>query len=255
MNDCGLVDLREPFTSRLNRGLILGPDGNKMSKSKGNVINPDEIVDRLGGDTVRLYLAFIGPYNEPGNYPWDPNGVVGVRRFLERVWRLQDSLQNSESNEITKLLHKTIQKVTIDAERLKFNTAISAMMIYVTSAEKTGITRESFENFLRLLSIFAPHISEELYSLQGNKQSIHKQPWPIVDKIQLIDDTVTIGIQINGKRRADYDFQTDASQDDVENIVLNEVKELEQHLKNLDIAKIIYVPGRIVNIVGKQLDN
>ncbi len=254
MNDCGLIDFREPFKRRLNRGLIIGTDGNKMSKSKGNVINPDEVVERLGADTVRLYLAFIGPYNEPGNYPWDPNGVVGVRRFLERVWRLKDSIVNEESENIKKLLHKTIEKVTNDTQRLKFNTAISTMMTFVTQAEKQKVTQETYEVLLKLLSVFAPHITEELYFSLENKKSIHTISWPTFDETLLKDDTVTIGIQINGKRRADYEFAIDASQDDVENIIKNEVPELKKHLENLEIAKIIYVPGKIVNIVGKPLD-
>ncbi len=255
MNDCGLIDMREPFTQRLNRGLILGPDGNKMSKSKGNVINPDEIVELLGADTVRLYLAFIGPYNEPGNYPWDPNGVVGVRRFLERVWRISENLQEKDGEGVEKGLHQMIDKVTRDSGRLKFNTAISAMMTFVTLAEKQGIQKESYLVFLKTLSIFAPHITEELSSILGNTDSIHTQAWSEVDESQLQEDTVTIGIQINGKRRAEYEFATDASQDDVENIINNELVSTVKHLENLEIAKIIYVPGKIVNIVGKTLDN
>ena len=254
MNDCGLVDMREPFKHRLNRGLIIGTDGNKMSKSKGNVINPDGIVERLGADTVRLYLAFIGPYNEPGNYPWDPNGVVGVRRFLERVWRLHEGLQDSNGEGTEKALHHMVKKVTEDAERLKFNTAISAMMTFVTHAEKKGVSQASYTTFLRLLSIFAPHISEELFARLGNEMSIHTVDWPRADKNLLIENTVVIGVQINGKRRAEHEFSLDASQEDVENIVRNNIPELQKHLENLEIAKIIYVSGKIVNIVGKNLD-
>lgn len=255
MNDCGLLDFREPFKQRLNRGLILDEHGNKMSKSKGNTVNPDEVVDRLGADTVRLYLAFIGPYNEPGSYPWDPNGVVGVRRFLERVWRLQDTLVDEEKEAVTKELHKMLKKVSEDAGRLKFNTAISAMMTFVTFAEKNGISKSTFKTFLKTLSIFAPHITEELYQAQGEQESIHTLPWPEIKEEYLQEDTVTIGIQVNGKRRADYSFRVDASQGDVEKIVQEEVPELTKHLENLEISKIIYVPGKIVNIVGKNLDN
>lgn len=254
MNDCELVDMREPFNQRLNRGLILGPDGNKMSKSKGNVINPDEIVDRLGADTVRLYLAFIGPYNEPGNYPWDPNGVVGVRRFLERVWRLQDTIQTQDGRGIEKALNQMLSKVTQDSARLKFNTAISAMMTFVTLAEKESISKKTYEMLLKTLSIFAPHITEEIFSLLGNTESIHTKPWFGVNKELLLEDTVIIGVQINGKRRAEHEFAVDASQEDVENIVKNTIPEVSKHLENFEIAKIIYIPGKIVNIVGKSLD-
>ena len=255
MNDCGLIDIREPFKQRLNRGLILGPDGNKMSKSKGNVINPDEIVERLGADTVRLYLAFIGPYNEPGNYPWDPNGVVGVRRFLERVWRLHETLQEVDGEGVLKALNQMIDKVTQDAGRLKFNTAISAMMVFVTQAEKKGVSRASYEILLKILSVFAPHVTEELYSILGNTDSIHRESWPEVDRTLLIEDTVVIGVQINGKRRTEHKFSIDASQEDVENIAKNDIPEIKKHLANFEIARIIYVSGKIVNIVGKSLDN
>lgn len=255
MTSCGLIDMKEPFTQRLNRGLILGPDGNKMSKSKGNVINPDEIVELLGADTVRLYLAFIGPYNEPGNYPWDPNGVVGVRRFLERVWRVSESLLDTDGEGTEKALHQMIDKVTNDAGRLKFNTAISAMMTFITHVERNGISQASYETFLKVLSVFAPHITEELYHNLGNPESIHLNAWPEIDTALLAEDTVVIGIQVNGKRRAEYEFAVGATQKDVEKIIAQEGENITNHLKNFEIARIIYVPGKIVNIVGKTLDN
>lgn len=250
LNDIGLLDFDEPFKRRLNRGLILGPDGNKMSKSKGNVIDPDEIVDRLGADTVRLYLSFIGPYNEVGSYPWDPNGVVGVRRFLERVWRIKDNISDSESEDTTKILHKTIKKVETDVSKLKFNTALSAMMQFINHVEKESITKESYEILLKLLAPYAPHFSEELWSILGNDSSIHTESWPEYDEGLVKDDTVTIGIQVNGKVRAEHDFKVDALQEEVEEVVKS-IPEIVKWVEDKEIVKVVYVPGRIVNVVVK----
>jgi leucyl-tRNA synthetase len=245
--DLGLVNESEPYARRMNRGIILGPDGNKMSKSKGNVINPDEVVERLGADTVRLYLAFIGPYNEPGHYPWNPDGVVGVRRFLERVWRLQDKVtadgQVTETTE--RELHKAIKKVTDDALQLKFNTAISAMMTFVNVAEKEGITAPQYTTLLQLLAPFAPHITEELWALLGNSTSIHTQKWPQHDQSKLVQDTLTLGISVNGKRRGEVSVSAHATETEVIQAAQAAVaKWLEGGYK-----KAIVVQGRVVNFV------
>jgi leucyl-tRNA synthetase len=245
--DLGLVKDSEPYVKRINRGLVLGPDGNKMSKSKGNVIDPDEQVSRLGADTVKMYLAFMGPYGELSNYPWDMGGIAGIRRFLERVYGLSDHTQDSESEAMTRLLHKTIKKVRSDIELYKFNTAISAMMIFVNAAEKEGLSNESYRTFLKLLAPFAPHITEELYNALGETESIHLQPFPSYDEALAKEDVVTIGVQINGKIRGNITLSPDATE--AEAVALaKETEGLKDRLQG-DIAKVIYVPGRILNLL------
>jgi len=247
----GLSEQSEPYTRRVNRGLILGPDGNKMSKSKGNIIDPDEQVGRVGSDTVKMYLAFMGPYAEMANYPWDMGGIAGLRRFLERVNGLSDHLTDNPSSEEKILLHKTIKKVTEDIKVFKFNTAISAMMIFVNQVEKTGLSKKSYEQFLQLLAPFAPHLTEELWSQIGNKTSIHNTLFPTFDEKLTLSETVTIGVQINGKVRGQITIPPDAS----EAIALSTLKKdesLQQRLLATTIQKVIYVPGKILNIVSKD---
>ncbi len=248
--DMGLVKESEPFTERMNRGLILGPDGQKMSKSKGNVIDPDEWVERVGADSVRMYLAFIGPFNEVGQYPWDIGGIAGVRRFLERVWKLSQSEFlniSSEKKEIESLLHKTIKKVTEDIESYKFNTAISSMMILLNEIEN-GISKEKFEIFLKLLSPFAPHITEEVWNNLGNTGSIHLEKWPVWDKEKLIESETKIMVQINGKIRAEFLAESEISEEEAKEKALG-IKEVQKWLAEKQISKVIWVPGRLLNIV------
>lgn len=246
MNDIGLSEDKETFVVRRNRGLILGPDGNKMSKSKGNVINPDEIVDRLGADTVRLYLGFMGPYGVTGNYPWDPNGVVGVRRFLERVWKLKEKIG---AGTVTPLLHKTIHKITTDIEEYKFNTSISAMMILVNEWEKTDqILLDEYKKLLTLLAPFAPHITEELWSELGETRSIHFSTWPVPNQDLLIDTEVVVGVQINGKLRAEIPIKSGSSEEEIKEAVLL-LPRIKEYLGDREIKKFIVVPNRIINIV------
>jgi len=254
----GFVTDDESYKIRRNRGLILGPDGNKMSKSKGNVVNPDEIVDRLGADTVRLYLCFMGPYGITVNYPWDPNGVVGVRRFLERVWKFASKIKNENSNiknEGLKILHKTIKGVTEDIEGFKFNTAISKMMILMNEWEKfENISTVDFKIFLQLLAPFAPHVAEELWSqLQTSNyklptNSIHLSNWPKYDPSLIIDTEMTIVIQINGKVRADMVVDKNLSEDEIKEKALSHQK-IKMWIEGKEIRKIIYVSGRLVSIV------
>lgn len=246
MNDIGLSEDKETFVVRRNRGLILGPDGNKMSKSKGNVINPDEIVDRLGADTVRLYLGFMGPYGVTGNYPWDPNGVVGVRRFLERVWKLKEKIG---AGTVTPLLHKTIHKITTDIEEYKFNTSISAMMILVNEWEKTDqILLDEYKKLLTLLAPFAPHITEELWSELGETRSIHFSTWPVPNQDLLIDTEVVVGVQINGKLRAEIPIKSGSSEEEIKEAVLL-LPRIKEYIGDREIKKFIVVPNRIINIV------
>lgn len=242
--DLRLVKDKEPYTRRMNRSLIMGPDGQKMSKSRGNVIDPDAVVEKLGADTVRMYLAFIGPYNEVSNYPWNPDGVVGVRRFLERTWRVKP--RTSDVLGVETMLHKTIKKVSEDVPMQKFNTAIAQMMIFLNVVEKNGVGKRQWETFLRLLAPFAPHIAEELWQELGHKASIHKEKWPKFDAKKLLEETVTIAIQINGKTRGEVSVETDASKDVVEQVAREAVKE---RLDGKTITRTVVVPNRLVNFV------
>jgi leucyl-tRNA synthetase/phosphoserine phosphatase len=246
--DLKLVGEKEPYTRRMNRGLILGPDGQKMSKSKGNVIDPDTVVANLGGDTVRLYLAFIGPYNEPGSYPWNPDSIMGVRRFLERTWRLLDKVAATKKadTDVERELHKTIKKVGEDCAELKFNTAIAQMMIFLNAAESKGITAKQYAQFVRILAPFAPHITEELWALLKQKGSVHAAPWPKFDPKKLVADTVTIAVQINGKTRAEAKVPQGASKEDQEAAARAAVAD---RLAGQEVRRAIVVPGRLVNFV------
>jgi leucyl-tRNA synthetase len=232
---------------RINRGLILGPDGNKMSKSKGNVVDPDEQVQLVGADTVKMYLAFMGPY-QGTNYPWDLGGVAGLRRFLERVNGLSGHIIDTEPKETLSLLHKTIKKVGEDITTFKFNTAISAMMIFVNQAEKSGLTRESYLLFLRLLAPLAPHLTEELWHEAGNTSSIHTAEFPSYDPELAKDDTATIGVQINGKMRGTITVAVDATE--AEALAILKMDEaLNSRIDGKEMKKIIYIPGRILNLI------
>jgi leucyl-tRNA synthetase len=243
--DIGFVNESEAFTVRRNRGLILGPDGNKMSKSKGNVVNPDEIVERLGADTVRMYLAFMGPYGTTANYPWDPNGVVGVRRFLERVWKLQTKISDSPAVG----LDKKIKKMTEDIEDHKYNTAISQMMIVLNEWDAlVSISREDYKTFLRLLAPFAPHITEELWSSLGEAESIHLAPWPTFDESKTVDAEVTIAIQINGKVRGSLVVGRDESEESIKEKAFA-LPQIAKYLESQEIKKVVYIAGKIISVV------
>lgn len=245
--DLGLVTESEPYRRRINRGLILGPDGNKMSKSKGNVIDPDEQVKLVGADTVKMYLAFMGPY-EGNNYPWDMGGIAGIRRFLERVYGLTEHFTANESTEVTRQLHKTIIKVTNDVRDFKFNTGISAMMIFVNLAEKQGLTQDSYKQFIRLLAPFAPHLTEEIWHELGHTTSVHSEGYPVGDAEIAKDSAVVIGVQINGKLRGNITIAPNAAETDA----LTQAKadpQIASRLAEGNIIKVIYVPGKILNIV------
>ncbi len=251
MYDLGLVNNSEPYARRMNRSLIMGPDGQKMSKSRGNVIDPDAVVKQLGADTVRMYLAFIGPYNEVASYPWNPNGVVGVRRFLERVWRLGQSLVKSHESKanadaVERELHKTIKKVGEDIANLKFNTAISQMMIFLNLAEEKNITKSQYQKFIALLAPFAPHVTEELWNAIGNKKSVHLAPWPKFDETKLVADLATIVVQINGKVRAQFTAEINATEDAVRDAGQEAAA---RWLEGKQIRKAIFVANRLVNFV------
>lgn len=244
--DLGLVGDNEPYKRRLNRGLILGPDGNKMSKSKGNVIDPDEHVKTVGADTVKMYLAFMGPY-EGANYPFDLGGIAGVRRFLERVNGLTEHITTTKTKSTERLLHKTIKKVAEDVVVFKFNTAISAMMMLVNHVEKEGISKEGYEAFLQILAPFAPHLTAELWAEAGKADSIHLSTFPTYDANVAKDTEVTIGVQINGKMRGTITIAPELSE--VDAVELAKADETVAKYIHTDIRKIVYVPGRILNII------
>ncbi|MBI4093701.1 leucine--tRNA ligase, partial [Candidatus Kaiserbacteria bacterium] len=247
--DLGLVADKEPYTRRMNRSLILGPDGQKMSKSRGNVIDPDAVVARLGADTVRMYLAFIGPYNEVSSYPWNPDGVVGVRRFLERVWRIGQTTEKRVERApeaIESLLHKTIKKVGEDIVAMKFNTAIAQLMIFLNAVEKHGIGKEQWNIFLRLLAPFAPHIAEELWIAAGNRKSVHLSAWPPYDASKLKEETITIAVQVNGRTRGEASVATGVDKAAVEKAAREAVA---SRLEGKRIIRTIVVPNRLVNFV------
>ncbi len=245
--DLGLVTLNEPYRRRINRGLILGPDGNKMSKSKGNVIDPDEQVKLVGADTVKMYLAFMGPY-EGANYPFDLGGIAGVRRFLERIYGLSDHIIDTDSDETKKLLHKTIAKVRGDIEVFKFNTAISAMMIFVNQAEKTGLTSDSYRLFIRLMAPFAPHLTEEVWAVIGNAGSVHLTDYPTPDTNLLQDTEVTLGVQVNGKLRGTVTVAPTATEAQVVEIAMKN-KDIIKHTTGKTLQKVVYVPGKILSLI------
>ncbi|MDO8514131.1 MAG: class I tRNA ligase family protein [bacterium] len=248
--DLGLVKDAEPYKRRMNRSIILGPDGQKMSKSHGNVVDPDEVVERLGADTVRMYLAFVGPYNEVSSFPWNPDGVVGVRRFLERVCRAQDMVGKAENTALVNLLHKTIKKVGEDINAMKFNTAISSLMIFLNALEKEKkIGKSQWERFLKLLAPFAPHMAEELWGLGEHKRSVHKEPWPIYDEALLKDESVTIAVQINGKMRGTVEVAAGTDKTALETAAREAVV---ARLEGKKISRTIVVPGRLVNFVVEE---
>ncbi len=246
--DMGLTTQSEYCTLRMNRGLILGTDGNKMSKSKGNVIDPDDIVMRLGADTVRMYLAFIGPFNETGSYPWDANGVVGIRRFLERVFYASEKVSDSVMAQ-NKILHESIKKVTTDIAILKYNTAISQLMIHSNSwATCENISRQEYMIFLQLLAPFAPHLAEELWSKNEGQNSVHQSNWPKFDEQYLVVNSVTLGVQVNGRLRGSIEISPDAHEEDALSKA-RENKKIAEYITNVSVQKIIYIPGKILNIV------
>ncbi|MES2770330.1 MAG: leucine--tRNA ligase [Bdellovibrionota bacterium] len=257
MFDAGMVTHEEPFHKLVHQGMILGGDGEKMSKSRGNVINPDDVTHKHGADSLRMYLMFMGPLDR--DKPWQDSGIDGVRRFLDRVWRLcWDEINNKPiftniepSPEIQKILHKTIKKVTEDIESLSFNTAISQMMILVNEIYKTENRPVSvLKTLSQLLMPFAPHIAEELWSLLGGSGLVSLAPWPAFDPKLVIDDTISMGVQVNGKTRGSIEIPTNASED-IAVKAAQEIAAVQNALNGLTIQKVIYKVGKILNIIAK----
>ena len=245
--DQGLVTAKEPYTKRVPHGIVLGPDGEKMSKSRGNVVNPDDIVKNFGADTMRLHMQFLGPHE--AQVAWNDQGIIGTRRFLERVWNMTMFIGKIESEQVTQLLHKTIKKISDDIEHADFNTAISAMMVFVKFIhEGNQLTRESFNAFIKLLSPFAPHIAEEIWSNLGNKKMIVSENWPKYDESKLVSSRVKIVAQVNGKVRGMIDVPHDSSEETVEKAVLKN-QDIVKWLSNKQITKKILVKNKIINFV------
>jgi len=248
--DCGIVKTKEPFQKLFNQGMILGFDGEKMSKSRGNVVNPDDIVRDYGADTLRLYEMFMGPLE--ATKPWTTSGVEGPRRFLERVYRLYTEIANivDENKALEKVYHQTVKKVTVDYEHLRFNTAISQMMTFVNECYKNpNVPFKYLEGFLKLLNPVAPHLTEELYQNVLNfTTSIAHSKWPEFDESVLVEDKVTVVIQVNGKLRDKVDVAVNIDKAELEKIALASEK-VKSFIEGKEIRKVIVVPNKIVNIV------
>ena len=256
LHDLGLVSSREPFKKLFNQGMIQGEDGQKMSKSKGNVINPDDVVSEYGADSFRLYEMFMGPLDK--SKPWSTKGLQGCYRFTQKIWRLftEDNLKivdDEPSKETLRVLHQTIKKVTKDLESLDFNTAVSQMMIFVNHMlNQDSYNKEVLYHFLIILNPFAPHLSEELNEVlfKDNYSPINDKKWPEYDESLMVSDFMVIAVQIDGKTRGTVQIEASAVKEEIFNFVINNDK-FSKYLKDCEIIKKIYVPNRLVNLVIK----
>ncbi len=248
--DIGVVPNPEPYAKRTSHGMILGENGEKMSKSRGNVVNPDDIVKEYGADTMRLYEMFIGDFEKSA--PWSSSSIKGCRRFLERIWSMQDNLTDSDdySERLESAFHKTIKKVSSDIEEMKFNTAIAALMALINECGNQPLTKGELKTLLLLLSPFAPHICEEMWELNGFGGTINDQKWPEYDEAKCVDKSVEIVVQINGKVRTKMIVAADAEQ----NAVLAAAKadeKIASQIEDKTVVKELYIKGKLVNIVVK----
>ncbi|WP_313471044.1 leucine--tRNA ligase [Lysinibacillus sp.] len=256
--DLGVVHTKEPFQKLFNQGMILGEGNEKMSKSKGNVVNPDEIIDSHGADTLRLYEMFMGPLE--ASVAWSTNGLDGARRFLDRIWRLfvneedgtiSAKIQVSNDQTLEKAYHQTVKKVTEDYEGIRFNTAISQMMVFINDCYKVDVIPTAYaEGFVKMLAPIAPHIAEELWQLLGNEGTISYAQWPTYDEAKLVDDEVEVAVQDAGKVRAKIVVAKDASKEDIEKVALADEK-VQEYMAGKSLVKVIVIPGKLVNIVVK----
>ena len=254
--DLGLVSTKEPFKKLFNQGMIGGEDGQKMSKSRGNVVNPDDVVGKYGADSFRIYEMFMGPLDK--SKPWSTKGLQGCYRFVQKIWRLYTEdeskiVDDEPSKETIRILHQTIKKVTQDLEDLNFNTAVSQMMIFVNHMlNQENYHREVLHTFLIILNPFAPHLAEELNEkmFKEDYSPISEKPWPAFDNTLIVSDTITIAVQINGKTRGTIDIEIDAKEDLIFDMILND-DNLNKYIKGMEIIRKIYVPNKIINIVLK----
>lgn len=255
--DIGVVSTKEPFQNLFNQGMILGENNEKMSKSKGNVVNPDDIVESHGADTLRMYEMFMGPLD--ASIAWSNNGLDGSRRFLDRIWRLltdengniaDNIVETDDLAQLEKIYHQTVKKVTENFEELKFNTAISQLMVFINEAYKAEVMPKVFiEGFVKLLSPVAPHIAEELWEKLGHTDTITYETWPAYDEAKLVDDEVEIVIQINGKMKVKLMVPTDTPKEKLEEIAMDD-HIIKEQIDGKTIRKVIAVPGKLVNIVA-----
>ena len=246
--DIGVVPFSEPYKKRTSHGMILGENGEKMSKSRGNVVNPDDVVNEFGADTMRLYEMFIGDFEKAA--PWNTASVKGCKRFLDRVWNLQDMLTDSMeySKELESVMHRTIKKVTEDIDALKLNTAIAAMMSLINEFyDKKSVTRGELKTLVTLLNPFAPHITEEIWQQQGFEGQIAHTQWPVFDPEKCVDKTVELVVQVNGKVRAKLEVPADIAKEDALRLA-KENSAVAALLEGKTVAKEIFVPGKLVNI-------
>ncbi len=248
--DIGAVNTPEPYAKRSAQGLILGPDGDKMSKSKGNVVDPLDVVEQFGADCLRVYILFMGDYGAAS--PWNDSSLRGCKKFIDRVAAMTDIISDeANSDAVLNKLHKTIKKVSEDIENMKYNTAIASMMELVNEINKEGrITRENYEILLKLLSPFAPHICEELWEFLGNEGFISLAQWPAYEEHRLVDATIEIGVQINGKVKGKVTLPRDCTQEEAIAIAKADIK-IAEALSGKNIVKEIYVPNKIMNFVAK----
>ncbi|MDE1874477.1 MAG: class I tRNA ligase family protein [Patescibacteria group bacterium] len=248
--DIGVVPTAEPYKKRTSQGMILAEGGEKMSKSRGNVVNPDELVETYGADTLRLYEMFMGPFDQA--IAWDTKSMIGPRRFIERVFAFGQRPTRKGatlSKETGALLQKTIQKVTADIENMNFNTAISSLMILLNAFEKEdAVPRADLESFLKLLAPLAPHMTEDVWHELGNKKSIHIAPWPVADETKLEDESVTIVVQVNGKVRASFIVAKGTDKNVLERTALG-LADVKKWVGEATPKKVIIVPGKLVSIV------
>ncbi|EGO8522175.1 leucine--tRNA ligase [Enterococcus faecalis] len=254
--DIGVVPTKEPFQKLYNQGMILGENNEKMSKSRGNVVNPDDVVAKYGADTLRLYEMFMGPLD--ASIAWNENGLEGSRKFLDRVWRLivdeegkmRDRITTINDGRLTKVYHQTVKKVTEDMANLHFNTAISQLMVFVNEANKVdALPYEYVEGFVQLLAPIAPHIGEELWQILGNEESLTYVPWPTYDEAALVEDEVEVVFQVNGKLRGKQNVARGLSKEELEKIAMNH-EVVKEFIEGKTVRKVIAVPDKLVNIVA-----
>ncbi len=252
--DIGVVSTKEPFQKLFNQGMILGEGNEKMSKSKGNVVNPDQIIESHGADTLRLYEMFMGPLE--ASIAWSTNGLDGARRFLDRVWRLlieegslSSKITDANDGKLEKVYHQTVKKVTEDFEGMRFNTAISQMMVFINEGYKVdSIPKEYVEGFVKLLSPIAPHVAEELWEKLGNTETITYAAWPEFDESKMIEDEVEVVVQVNGKVRTKIVVAKDSSKEELEAAALAD-EAIQKAAEGKQIRKVIAIPGKLVNVV------
>ena len=249
--DIGVVPTKEPYQKRTSHGMILGENGEKMSKSRGNVVNPDDVVNEFGADAFRTYEMFLGAFDQ--STPWSQQGLKGCYKFIEKVWNLQNIMTDDEgySVELEKSMHKTIKKVGEDFERMKFNTAIATMMSFLNDVSKKGsITKGEYKTFITLLNPVAPHVTEELWEMLGGEGLLSLHAWPEYDESKTVDDEIEIVVQINGKIRDKMSVAADLNRDELQAVAM-ESERIKTLVEGKQVVKIIAVPGKLVNIVVK----